>query len=450
MDLGAVPLGGLAVAVAAGDYHSVVLLVDGSVKAFGYGRNGRLGSGSISNVGNKATTLPSAQGGVGLGGEAVAVAAGDSHTVVVMADGKVFAFGKGGGQLGYGSTDDIGDTTDTLPLTVGPVSLGGNAVAVAAGAAHSLVLLDNGNVLAFGDGASGRLGYGDALTVGDTSQTLPSMQGPVSLGGNAVAVAAGEEHSVVLLEDGTIRAFGNGGSGRLGYGDTSNVGDTSGTVPSEQGAVSLGGNALAVAAGKEHSLVILEDGTVLAFGNGIHGRLGYGDTSNVGDTSQTLPSMQGPVSLGGKAVAVAAGEEHSLGTRAIGAAVAVAIAIDFTIAIVIAIGDAVGISHSKRNSLNLCFDDVHGLAHADGLLDSHSVGHTFPDVLELPDGHSLPDLDIIADAYGLLDHDGLAHLHGLANLHTLTVTNGLRDVHRQPLRFANRLRCRDRQHRQQR
>ncbi|KAA0158160.1 hypothetical protein FNF28_06374 [Cafeteria roenbergensis] len=437
MDLGAVPLGGLAVAVAAGDYHSVVLLVDGSVKAFGYGRNGRLGSGSISNVGNKATTLPSAQGGVGLGGEAVAVAAGDSHTVVVMADGKVFAFGKGGGQLGYGSTDDIGDTTDTLPLTVGPVSLGGNAVAVAAGAAHSLVLLDNGNVLAFGDGASGKLGYGDTLTVGDTSQTLPSAQGPVSLGGNAVAVAAGEEHSLVLLDNGNVLAFGDGASGRLGYGDTSNVGDTSQTLPSKQGPVSLGGKAVAVAAGKEHSLVILEDGTVLAFGNGIHGRLGYGNTSNVGDTSQTLPSMQGPVTL-------------EKGTRAIGAAVAVAIAIDFTIAIVIAIGDAVGISHSKRNSLNLCFDDVHGLAHADGLLDSHSVGHTFPDVLELPDGHSLPDLDIIADAYGLLDHDGLAHLHGLANVHTLTVTNGLRDVHRQPLRFANRLRCRDRQHRQQR
>ncbi|KAA0156174.1 hypothetical protein FNF27_06796 [Cafeteria roenbergensis] len=416
MDLGAVPLGGLAKAVAAGTYHSVVLLVDGSVRTFGYGANGMLGYGSTTNVGNKATTLPSAQGGVGLGGEAVAVAAGTSHTVVAMADGKVFAFGKGGGQLGYGSTDDIGDTTDTLPLTVGPVSLGGNAVAVAAGTYHSLVLLDNGSVLAFGYGTYGRLGYGDTLTVGDTSQTLPSMQGPVSLGGNAVAVAAGEEHSVVLLEDGTIRAFGNGGSGRLGYGDTSNVGDTSGTVPSEQGPVSLGGKAVAVAAGEEHSLVILEDGTIRAFGNSGSGRLGYGDTSNVGDTSGTVPSEQGPVSLGGNAVAVAAGDYHC----------------------VVMLEDGTARAFGQGASGRL------------GYGETTDVGDT-PETVPSEKGPvPLADADGLVVSHSLANADGLVVSHSLADADGLVVGLCLRDVHRQPLRFANRLRRRDRQHRQQR
>ena len=64
-----------------------------------------------------------------LGGKAVAVAAGSSHTLVAMTDGKAFAFGNGGvGRLGSGSTDNIGDTPQTLPHLMGPVSLGGNAV----------------------------------------------------------------------------------------------------------------------------------------------------------------------------------------------------------------------------------------------------------------------------------------------------------------------------------
>ncbi|KAA0146514.1 hypothetical protein FNF29_07986 [Cafeteria roenbergensis] len=313
MNQGAVPLGGPATAVAAGQYHSVVLLVDGSMRAFGHGSDGRLGYGASGNVGDKPSTLPSLQGGVNLGGEAVAVAAGTSHTLVAMADGKLFAFGYGAdGRLGSGSTDIIGNTPQTLPLSMGPVSLGGNAVAVAAGGAHSLVLLEDGSVLAFGAGGQGRLGYGSTSNVGDTPQTVPSAQGAVPLGGNAVAVAAGGAHSLVLLEDGSVLAFGAGGQGRLGYGSTSNVGDKPQTVPSAQGAVPLGGNAVVVAAGSFHSLVVLNDGSVLAFGEGITGSLGYGSISNVGDTPQTAPSAQDPVPLGGKAVAVAAAPMHSL------------------------------------------------------------------------------------------------------------------------------------------
>ncbi|KAA0147710.1 hypothetical protein FNF29_07164 [Cafeteria roenbergensis] len=272
-----------------------------------------LGYGSTDNVGSKATTLPSLQGGVNLGGEAVAVAAGSSHTLVAMADGKAFAFGNGGvGRLGSGSTDNIGDTPQTLPHLMGPVSLGGNAVAVAAGTFHSLVVLDDGSLRAFGSGGSGRLGYGTSFDLGNTPDTVPSKQGPVPLGGNAVAAAAGGFQSLVLLDDGSVLAFGAGGNGLLGYGDTSDVGGTPQTVPSVQGPVPLGGKAVAVAAGTSHSLVLLGNGSVLAFGSGANGRLGYGDTANVGDTPQTVPSEQGPVPLGGKAVAVAGGTMHSL------------------------------------------------------------------------------------------------------------------------------------------
>ncbi|KAA0162594.1 hypothetical protein FNF27_08047 [Cafeteria roenbergensis] len=232
--------------------------------------------------------------------QSLAVSAGGYHSLVLLEDGSVRAFGLTNyGQLGYGSTDNVGGTQSSLPSDKGGVPLGGRAVAVSAGEYHSLVLLEDGSVRAFGRGDDGRLGYGSTSNVGDTQSTLPSEKGSVPLGGQAVAVSACGSHSLVLLEDGSVRAFGRGDDGRLGYGSTDNVGDTQSTLPSVKGGVPLGGRAVAVSAGTIHSLVLLEDGSVRAFGYGQNGQLGYGSTSNVGDMQSSLPSAKGGVPLGG-------------------------------------------------------------------------------------------------------------------------------------------------------
>ena len=310
---GPVSLGGVAKAVAAGGFHSLALLADGTVRAFGGGSSGQLGYGSTSNVGNTPFNLPSLQGAVPLGGTAVSVAAGYWHSLVRLADGTVRAFGSGFlGGLGYGSTSNVGDSPTSLPSLQGPVPLGGMATDVSGGHYHSLVLLVDGTVRAFGYGGDGRLGYGSTNSVGSYPSSLPSLQGPVLLGGIAIAVSAGGYHSLVVLTGGTVRAFGNGGSGQLGYGSATNVGDTPSTVPSLQGPVPLGDTAVAVSAGDFHSLVLLADGTVRAFGDGFDGQLGYGSTASVGGSPSSLPSQQGPVPLGGVAIAVSAGGYHSL------------------------------------------------------------------------------------------------------------------------------------------
>ncbi|CAE7941632.1 Rcbtb2, partial [Symbiodinium sp. KB8] len=240
----------MATTVAAGGAHSLVVVGDGTLRAFGWGISGQLGYGSTDNVGDMQNTLPIDKGPVPLGGLAAAVSAGDYHSVV----------------LGNGDTENVGDQLSTLPSGQGVVNLGGEAVAVAAGASHTLVAMADGKAFAFGVGAHGRLGSGATDDIGDTLQTLPLLMGPVSLNGSAVAVAAGGSHSLVLLDDGSVLAFGSGGHGKLGYGNTLDVGHTLGTLPSKQGPVSLGGNATAVAAGGSHSLVLLDDGSVLAFG----------------------------------------------------------------------------------------------------------------------------------------------------------------------------------------
>ena len=83
-------------------------------------------------------------------------------------------------QLGYGNTDDIGD--NETPNAAGPVNLGvgRTAIAIAASDVHTCVILDTGAVKCWGDGGSGKLGYGNTATIGDDE--TPNTVGTVNLG----------------------------------------------------------------------------------------------------------------------------------------------------------------------------------------------------------------------------------------------------------------------------
>ncbi|KAA0148231.1 hypothetical protein FNF31_07457 [Cafeteria roenbergensis] len=306
---GAVVGVGPVVAAAAGRLHSMVLRHDGAVFAFGFGDNGRLGYSSLNSVGTRPSTLPANAGPIDLGGEtAAAIAAGGSHSAVITTRGALFTFGLGSfGQLGHGSRADVG--IENRPVAqFGRVQLGGaRAVAVACGQLHTLVLLEDGTVRSFGNSNSGKLGYGDDTRRGDTPDTTPNITAPVPVGGPAVSVAAGKEHSAVVLADGTLRAFGQASYGQLGYGSIYDVGGQNNPSPAAAGPVPTGGAAVAVACGFAHTLVLMSDGTVVGTGDNSVGQLGVPWLSSVGRTSATLPSAVGRAHLGGRAVAVAAG-----------------------------------------------------------------------------------------------------------------------------------------------
>jgi len=119
---------------------------------------------------------------LGSGRTARAITAADEHTCALLDNGRVRCWGFGNsGRLGYGTTNDIGD--DETPGSVGPVDLGSGrtARAITAGGAHTCALLDNGAVRCWGWGDSGRLGYGNTNTIGDDE--TPGTVGPVDLAG---------------------------------------------------------------------------------------------------------------------------------------------------------------------------------------------------------------------------------------------------------------------------
>lgn len=292
-----------AVYLALGGFHTCALLADGDVTCWGDNSQGQLGYGNLDTIGDDET--PASAGTVSLGGPAIALAAGQEFTCALMQGGTVRCWGSGDyGQLGLANYDDIGD--DELPSSVGPIDIGGTAVAIAAGKYQACAILTTGELVCWGSSLGG-LGYGDFSNVGDDE--TPASVGPVSIGGTAVAVTAGDNHTCVLLQDGTVRCWGDGAYGQTGQGSTADIGDNE--LPSSVPVVDVGGTVEAIASGAEHTCALLDTGSMRCWGLNDSGQLGTNTapTSHIGDDE--APSTAALVNVGGAVKAISAGNKHT-------------------------------------------------------------------------------------------------------------------------------------------
>ncbi|NLA33623.1 MAG: prepilin-type N-terminal cleavage/methylation domain-containing protein, partial [Tenericutes bacterium] len=143
-----------------------------------------------------------------------------------------------------------------------------NKEQIATGSSHTVALLEDGTVRAWGNNRDGALGNGST-----TNSNIP-----VTVTGltNVTQIAAGFNHTVALLADGTVRTWGKNNNGQLG-----NASWTSSNIP-----VTVTGltNVTQIAAGEAHTVALLEDGTVRAWGYNYYGQLG-----NASWTNSTVP-----------------------------------------------------------------------------------------------------------------------------------------------------------------
>ena len=272
--VGAINVGGPAVQVGTGDLHTCALLETGAVRCWGTGLEGRLGYGNVDTIGDDED--PAAAGELDLGGVAVGLSVGGSHSCALLDTGAVHCWGKGP-QLGYGNTQIIGD--DETPADAGAVDVGGVVVEVAAGGSHTCARLDTGAVRCWGANTYGQLGYANTQTIGDDES--PAAAGDVPLGGLAVQISAGGSHTCAVLESGAVRCWGGNLGGQLGYGNVTTIGDNE--TPASAGDVDLGGTAQAIAAGDGHTCAILTSGVLRCWGVNDDGATGIGITDTIGD-----------------------------------------------------------------------------------------------------------------------------------------------------------------------
>ena len=215
------------------------------------------------------------------------ISAGESHSLGISYEGKVYSWGyNGNGQLGDGT-----DIQRNIPVEVDTSGVldGKTIVQVSAGISYSLALDEDGKVYAWGNNFNGQLGNGNYNEYdyydyydyyGYTEFQGINSNIPVEVdtsgvldGKNIVQVSAGS-HSLALDEDGKVYAWGNNFDGQLG--DGTNIKRFT-PVEVDISGVLDGKTIVQVSAGISYSLALDEEGKVYSWGRNFDGQLGNGN-----------------------------------------------------------------------------------------------------------------------------------------------------------------------------
>lgn len=303
------------VAVAAGRLHALALKTDGTV--VGWGRKGAAAARVPEGLSNVVQIAAGAHFSLALKGDGtvvawgnnkagestpprglqnvVAIGAGHNYAAVLKGEGRPFVVSSPvGRKVALGGPLILEATANgTAPLTYQwfkdgrPVEDGAGIAGAHAsslsitratyddeGTYHLMVVNSVGSTTT----APCRIGVSQVLGWGEDA--LGQADAPAAIRG-VVAVAGGDSHAVALHADGSLSAWGEGGTGQT-------------DVPP--------GPAVAVAAGRFHNLALRPDGTVVAWGRNRSGQ------------------CEVPAGLS-NVIAIAAGGAHSLALRAEGTVV---------------------------------------------------------------------------------------------------------------------------------
>ncbi|WP_158627673.1 kelch-like protein [Corallococcus sp. AB038B] len=174
---------------------------------------------------------------------------GYNHSLALMSDGIVWAWGGNYySQLGDGAEEDRPYPAQVPGMT--------NAVAIAAGERHNAVLKNDGTVWTWGPNYYGQQGNG-----GTGNTTAQPVQGLT----NIIAIASQRDHTAALKDDGTVWLWGDNGFGQLGD-EPSASRYTPMMVPGLTGVRSI-------TVGGYFSFAQKTDGTVFAWGYNLDGQL---------------------------------------------------------------------------------------------------------------------------------------------------------------------------------
>lgn len=142
---------------------------------------------------------------------AVKLAVSTHHTLILTANGHLYAFGHGnGGRLGLGM--DHSCTAVLKPMRV-PLPVNRCVTSIAAAENHSLCTTSDGSIYAWGSNEFGQLGTSNAqLSVALAPVRVTSLKGEF-----ITHVTASNCHSVALTRDGHVCCFGDNKFGQLGW-----------------------------------------------------------------------------------------------------------------------------------------------------------------------------------------------------------------------------------------
>jgi len=233
------------------------------------------------------------------------IVAGRYHSCAILGNASVKCWGRSNlGNLGIGTTDDRGDEAGEMAaLSSINLGTGRTATSISGSNVHTCALLDNASVKCWGYGLNGRLGQGNTSNLGgganEMGDNLPSID--LGTGRTATAIAAGGNHSCAILDNASVKCWGKNIFGQLGLDYTpDNLGHQPGEMGDNLSSINLGTGrtATAIAAGSSHSCAILDNASVKCWGYNAYGLLGIdNNTTQMGDNPGEMAQLTG-INLG--------------------------------------------------------------------------------------------------------------------------------------------------------
>jgi alpha-tubulin suppressor-like RCC1 family protein len=235
----------------------------------------------------------------GLDAPVTQITAGYNHTCALTNAGAIQCWGANtNGQLGAESSDRCGDfDCSVTPIAVTGVT--GGVSAAAAGFAHTCAITSDGGLKCWGFNLYGQLGDGTT-----TDRTLPEYVSGVTEG--VAAVAPGDVQTCALMNDGTVRCWGNNLLGELGDG-TRTTSLTPVTVCRDASCSQPLDDIVQLSGGDYHTCALNASGEVFCWGSDLSGQLGITTPQGCPDSGHLCSTVPARVTgLSGPATAVSA------------------------------------------------------------------------------------------------------------------------------------------------
>ena len=300
------------VSVSAGFDHAMAIKTDGSLWAWGWNGDGRLGNGYIANesstIEDRIQTVP-----IKIMEDVVSVSVGSSHTMAIKTDGSLWAWGHNdSGQLGDGTFTTLGNDNGRRT----PVKIMDSVAFVSAGYRHTMAIKTDGSLWAWGWNSSGQLGSGGGGnvpgTMGGPIQTVP-----IQIMEDVTSVSAGTYHTMAIKTDGSLWAWGSNYSGELGDGTATGRDENFDVIDNNRlSPVKVMDSVISVSVGHSHTMAIKADGSLWAWGSNDHGLIGAETTARPEDAAPARYA-QLPIKIMDSVISISTGT-HTLALKADG------------------------------------------------------------------------------------------------------------------------------------